>query len=559
MAVKKKKKKKKRDYSASGSGGGREQSPLRPKHVVKKPPCRATCPSGNRIREWLTTIAQAERVGKTKEQSFAEAWELYTDTSPFPSVCGRVCPHPCETACNRIELDGAVGINMVERVIGDYGLNNNLKLKKLTDESRSEKIAIVGGGPAGFSCAYQLARRGYPVTVFEASDKPGGMLLWGIPRYRLPEDIIEKEIQNILDLGVELKCDTRVGKDISLDDVKSEYKAVFVGIGAELGLKLRVEGEDADNVMSGVEFLNRVHHGETVDVGDNVIVVGGGDTAIDAARISKRLGATVTILYRRTIKEMPAIDEEIEEAQLEGIKLEYLAAPIGFNKDGNRITSMKCIRMELGEPDDSGRRRPVPQEGSEFEIPATMVIPAISQEPDFSGLDSLIEGRDWIKVNDEFASTKVDNVWAGGDATNLALVTDAIGHGRYAAEAIDRHFRGGEKPENGMQIIKTDKMLLDHYEKAERAKHGTLPIEERFASMDAEANLALSEDEAIAESKRCMSCGYCMDCEKCWMYCQDQAIDKPMQKGLLYNFKLGNCTGCKKCAEICPCGFIEMA
>ena len=559
MAVKKtKKKKRKRDYSASSSGGGREQSPLRPKHVTKKPPCQDACPSGNRIRDWLTTIAQAERLEKPKDQAFTEAWESYTDTSPFPSVCGRVCPHPCESGCNRIELDGAVGINKVERVIGDFGLNNGLKLKMMTEEKRPEKVAVVGGGPGGFSCAYQLARRGYSVTVFEAADKPGGMLLWGIPRYRLPADIIDKEIQNIVDLGVELKLNTRVGKDISFDDLRAEYQAVFVAIGAEKGLKLRVEGEEADNVMSGVEFLNRVHHGETVDVGDNVIVVGGGDTAIDAARICKRFGATTTILYRRTIKEMPAIDEEIEEAQEEDIKLEYLAAPIGFNKDGNNITSMQCIRMELGEPDDSGRRRPVPLEGSEFEIPATMVIPAISQEPDFMGLDSLIEGRDWIKVNDEFESTKVDNVWAGGDATNLALVTDAIGHGRYAAEAIDRRFRSLEKQDNGQPIIKTDRMQLDNYPKADRLEAGKLSVEERFANMDAEANLALTEEQSIEESKRCMSCGYCMDCEKCWLYCQDQAIEKPMEKGTLYGWKLGNCTGCKKCAEICPCGFIDM-
>jgi NADPH-dependent glutamate synthase beta subunit-like oxidoreductase len=558
MVVKRtKKKKKKRDYGAS-SGGGREMSPLRPKHVTKKPPCRDACPSGNRIREWLTTIAQAERLEKPKDQAFTEAWESYTDTSPFPSVCGRVCPHPCETGCNRVELEGAVGINKVERVIGDFGLANNLKLKPLTDEKRSEKVAVVGGGPGGFSCAYQLARRGYSVTVFEAADKPGGMMLWGIPRYRLPEDIIAKEIQNIVDMGVELKLNTRVGKDISFDDLRAEYQAVFVAIGAEKGLKLRVEGEEAENVLSGAEFLNRIHHGEKIDVGDNVIVVGGGDTAIDAARICKRLGATVTIVYRRTIKEMPAIDEEIEEAQLEGVKLEYLCAPIGFNKDGDKITSMQSIRMELGEPDDSGRRRPVPIEGSEFDIPASMVIPAISQEPDFTGLDTLIEGRDWIKVDENYASTKVDGVYAGGDATNLALVTDAIGHGRYAAEAIDRRFRGEEKPADNQPIIKTDRMHLDHYEKAERAQASTLPVEERFVSFDAEANLPLSEAEAIAESKRCMSCGYCMDCEKCWMYCSDQAIEKPMQKGLLYPFKLGNCTGCKKCAEICPCGFIDM-
>jgi heterodisulfide reductase subunit A len=324
-------------------------------------------------------------------------------------------------------------------------------------------------------------------------------------------------------------------------------------------MKLRVEGEEADNVLSGVEFLNRIHHGERIDVGDNVIVVGGGDTAIDAARICKRLGADVTILYRRTIKEMPAIEQEIEEAREEGVKLEYLAAPVGFSKQANRITSMKCIRMELGEPDESGRRRPVPIEGSEFEIPATTVIPAISQAPDFAGFDSLIEGRDWIQVNGRGKSTKVEGVYAGGDAISLALVTTAVGHGRRAAEAIDRHFRGQEEPRDGeLPLAKTDRMRLDHYEKAERGRTAVLPAEERLAGLETEVSLSVSQEQAIAETRRCMSCGYCFDCEKCWMFCQDQAVDKPMQKGVIYKFKLENCTGCKKCAEECPCGFIDM-
>ncbi|NQT20619.1 MAG: FAD-dependent oxidoreductase, partial [Planctomycetes bacterium] len=331
-----KKKKKKKKGSGGGGSRGREQSPLRPQHNEKMPPCRNACPSGNRIREFLTTIAQAERLEKPIEQAFQEAWEIYTDTSPFPSVCGRVCPHPCEDQCNRKELDGPVNVNQTERTIGDFGLEKGLKLKLLSDEKRPEKIAVVGGGPGGLSCAYQLARRGYGVTVFEAADKPGGMLRWGIPRYRLPAAVLDGEIQKILDLCVELKCDAPVGKDLSLDELRSQYQAVFVSIGAHRGLKLRVEGEEAENVLSGVEFLNRIHHGETVEVGDNVIVVGGGDTAIDAARICRRLGAKVTILYRRTVKEMPAIDEEIEDAQAEGVKLEYLAAPIRFNKEGSR-------------------------------------------------------------------------------------------------------------------------------------------------------------------------------------------------------------------------------
>ena len=560
MAVKKKKKKKKRLGGAFASASkSREQSPLRPQHVEKMPPCRHVCPSGNRIREFLTTIAQAERLQKPTEQAFQEAWEIYTDTSPFPAVCGRVCPHPCEDNCNRKDHDGAVNINKTERAVGDFGLEKKLKLKTLSEEKRPENVAVVGGGPGGLSCAYQLARRGYGVTVFEASDKPGGMLLWGIPRYRLPADVLSGEIQKILDLGVELKCDTRIGKDISLEELRAEYQAVFVSIGAHKGLKLRVEGEEADNVFSGVEFLNRVYHGEKIDVGNDVIVVGGGDTAIDAARICRRLGATTTILYRRTVKEMPAIDEEIEEAQEEGVKLEYLAAPVGFNKDGNRITNIKCIRMELGEPDDSGRRRPVPIEGSGFEIPASAVIPAISQEPDFTGFESLVENNDWLQVDRHGASTRVEGVYAGGDAVSLALVTTAIGQGRRAAESIDLKLRGEERPkETELPLIQTDRLRLDHYEKTERAPAVKLPPEERLAGMETEVNLPLSQEQIIEETRRCMSCGYCFDCEKCWLFCQDQSIDKPMEKGVIYSFKLQNCTGCKKCAEECPCGFIDM-
>ncbi|NQU23828.1 MAG: hypothetical protein HQ567_21310 [Candidatus Nealsonbacteria bacterium] len=256
---------------------------------------------------------------------------------------------------------------------------------------------------------------------------------------------------------------------------------------------------------------------------------------------------------------MPAIDEEIEEAEEEGVKLEYLAAPIGFNKEGSRIATMKCIRMELGEPDDSGRRRPVPIEGSEFEIPAATVIPAISQEPDFGGLENLRDGRDWITVNEQGASTKADGIYAGGDAVSLALVTTAIGHGRRAAEAIDGQLRGEAPPKNGqMTPIKTDRMRLDHYEKVDSGKIEKAPVEQRLATMDAEISPTASQEMAIKETQRCMSCGFCFDCEKCWLFCQDQAVDKPMEKGVLYSFKLQNCTGCKKCAEECPCGFIDM-
>jgi NADPH-dependent glutamate synthase beta subunit-like oxidoreductase len=513
MAVKKVKKKKKKFGGRSFSGGSREISPERPKHVEKMPPCTDTCPSGNRIREFLTTIAQADRLGKTREQAFTEAWEVYTDTSPFPSVCGRVCPAPCETGCNRKDLEAPVSINKVERV-----------------------------------------------TVFESTDKLGGMLRWGIPGYRLPDVILDKEIQNIIDLGVAVKTGVKVGEDMSLDELKQSHDAVYIALGAQQGVKLRVEGENAPNVFSGVDFLSRFHHGEKLDLGKDVVVIiiGGGDTAIDAARICKRLGANVTILYRRTRQEMPAIDEEVDEAINEGITIEFLAAPIGFRKEGDLVVAMKAIRMELGEPDDSGRRRPVPIEGSEFEIPASAVISAVSQAPDFGGFESLIEGRDWVKVDAEGA-TKVEGIWAGGDVIQLDIVTTAVGHGRRAAEAIDRKFHGTAE-ENGdhRAVVRSDTMQLDHYERIERQEPAALDLDKRMDSMDLEVNLGFTSDQILTESRRCMSCGYCFDCEKCWMYCQDQAIDKPMEKGLLYKFKLENCTGCRKCAEECPCNFIEM-
>jgi NADPH-dependent glutamate synthase beta subunit-like oxidoreductase/Pyruvate/2-oxoacid:ferredoxin oxidoreductase delta subunit len=560
MAVKKVKKKKRsiggRGFSGSSS---REQSPLRPKNVEKKPPCRDTCPSGNRIREFVTTIAQAERLGKTLDQAFEQAWEIYTNTSPFPSVCGRVCPAPCETECNRKELEGAVSINKIERAIGDFGVEKGLALKTLTEEKKPQKVAVIGAGPSGLSCAYQLARRGYGVTVLESTQKPGGMLRWGIPGYRLPESVLDAEIQKILDLGVELKCNIKVGNDVSLDQLQQSYDAVYVALGAQQGVRLGVEGEDAPNVFSGVDFLNRFHHGERLDLGKDVvaIVIGGGDTAIDAARICKRLGANVTILYRRTLQEMPAIKEEVEEAIKEGIKVEFLAAPVGFRKEGDRVVAMRAIRMELGEPDASGRRRPVPIEGSEFEIPASAVISAVSQAPEFAGFETLIDGKDWIRVDDQGA-TKVEGIWAGGDVTKLDLVTTAVGHGRRAAEAIDRKFTGAAPEGNGMPIIRPDRMRLDHYEKQERMEPRALEVEDRLGGVEVEVNLGLAQEQVIAESRRCMSCGRCFDCEKCWLFCQDQAVIKPSQKGELYTFKLENCTGCKKCSEECPCGFIDM-
>lgn len=534
-----------------------ETSPLRPVFVEKLAPCMDACPNGNEIRKVLTTISLSEKYGHTYDESFTEAWKILTEKTPYPSTCGRVCPHPCESECNRQHKDGAVAINNVERFIGDYALENNLPFEK-PEKTYPEKIAVIGSGPAGMSCAYQLARLGYPVTVFEAFPKAGGMLRYGIPAYRLPRQILDAENQRILDLGVELKTNTVVGKDISYKDLQKEYKAIFVGIGAHQGKKLGIEGEDVPNLWTGTNFLNKANSGEKIEVGDHVVVVGGGDTAIDAARVSRRMGAKVTILYRRTRNEMPAIEEEIVGAEEEDVELVFLAAPKEIIRNNGRATGMVCQRMELGEPDESGRRRPVPIDGDTFEMSCSTIIAAISQEPDFGEFEDLREGRDWIKV-DEFGHTKVNGIYAGGDALDLGLVTIAIYQGRRAAETIHREIRGlPYTPEEKQQIIKHDKMLLSYYEEKARNECEKMDPKVRLEDPNAEITKTLTMDQAIAEAFRCMSCGHCFDCGQCWSYCQDGAIKKPVVKGEPYTFKMEFCNGCKKCAEQCPCGYIEM-
>jgi len=538
--------------------GLRVTSPLRPLFVLKTPPCSDACPNHTDIRGVLTTIAQAESRGISYDEAFERAFYIITEKNPLPAVCGRVCPHLCETQCNRAHLDGPASINCLERFVGDFALERNLPLKLLTEERHEEKIAVIGSGPAGLSCAYQLARRGYPVTVFEAFRKPGGMLRYGIPTYRLPPQVLNAEIARILALGVELRCDTAVGKDLAYEDLRQAYAAIFVGIGAHKGLRLGVPGEDAPNVLSGVEYLHWVNAGERVEVGDTVVVVGGGDTAVDAARVAARLGAKTTILYRRTIQEMPAIKQEVEEAEREGIHIEFLAAPIAVVTDNGRAIGLTCLRMELGEPDSSGRRRPVPIPGSEFFVGASTTIAAISQEADFTGLESFKGERDGIPV-DGSGETSVPGAFAGGDVLELGIVTTAVYHGRRAAETIHARLRGIPlEAAPPSPVINHDKMRLDLYPKQIRMDMATVPAAERFQDPDREVNLGPTREQVIAEAKRCMSCGLCFHCDNCWKYCQDQAVIKPFEKGQPYRFKLEFCQGCKKCAEECPCGYIEM-
>ncbi len=544
--------------SHSSGGSSVESSPLRPVQVPKTPPCADGCPNETNIREFLTTISWSDDNGGNHAESFEKAWNILTEKNPFPSICGRVCPHPCEGNCNRKHKDGAVSINNLERFVGDFALQNNFTFKKISEDKFPEKIAVIGAGPAGLSCAYQLTKRGYTVSVYEAFSKAGGMLRYGIPDYRLPQDVLDQEIKRIEDFGVEIHCNKAIGRDIPYEELQKNYNAIFVGIGAHKGKLLGIPNEDAVNVFTGTEFLNMMNSGEIIDVGNKVLVVGGGDTAIDAARVSRRLGADVTIVYRRTRNEMPAIEEEIIGAEEEGVNLEFLAAPVEFEKDGDRIIRMKCQKMELGDPDASGRRRPVPVPDDYFQLEATTIVAAISQEPDFNGLDNLHEGKEWIKVN-EIGETKLPDTFAGGDALELGLVTIAIFNGRKAAEAIHNRFRNIElKPEVKPPVITHDRIMLNYYESKLRNEPFKIPPEERLRDLNLEITSTLTEEQVIDEAKRCMSCGSCFDCGTCWSYCQDQAIVKPLIKHQAYKFKLDFCNGCKKCAENCPCGYIEM-
>jgi NADPH-dependent glutamate synthase beta subunit-like oxidoreductase/Pyruvate/2-oxoacid:ferredoxin oxidoreductase delta subunit len=573
MGLLKKGKKKRSLARMSARRGAGEISSVRPQYVEKTPPCNTHCPSGNDIRGWLTVIAQREKLGLSLEEAMETAWNREVETNPFPSVMGRICPHPCEGECNRNAKDGAVAINSVERTIGDWAIEHSFKLPRLENGGPyEEKVAVVGAGPSGLSCAYQLARQGYKVAVYEALDKPGGMLRYGIPQYRLPREVIDAEVNRIVDLGVELKCNTAIGKDLMLEDLQEEYDAVFVGIGAHKGKTMGIPGEDGPGVYTGTEFLNKINSDEAVDVGNKVVVIGGGDTAIDAARVSlrlssdvagmsRRMGAEVTILYRRTRTEMPAIEREIEEAYEEGIKIEFLAAPIKIERDeAGKITKLHVQRMELGEPDDSGRRRPVPIEGDIYEMEAETMIMAVSQQPDWSQLGGLVAPGSWLET-DEWGHTSLDGVWSGGDALRLGLATISIGQGRKAAESIHAQLRGTEAiGSNGTQPITAENIKLDWYSPQAPAKRAILGPEERLAKPLEEADRGISREAALEEVNRCFSCGKCFGCENCWMYCQSSCFTKvqSFDKGYYYDLNISLCDGCKKCAEECPCGYIEL-
>jgi len=521
---------------------------LMPVNIMQTPPCTYNCPSGNDIRGFLRVLAE--------KQDYEEAWHVLTRTNPLPATCGRVCPHPCEAGCNRRDFDTPLAINSAERAVGDYGLEHNLKHKKFIS-TRKEKVAVVGSGPAGLSCAFHLVKRGFQVKIFEANSEPGGWMRYGIPSYRLPNYILKQEIEKILELGIELECNVKVGVNIPMDQLTRDYNAVFLGLGAQTGTSIKIPGEDAQNVFTGVQFLKLINSGQIVEVGKDVVVIGGGNTAMDCARVTKRLGANVSVFYRRTRVEMPAITDEIDEAMEERIMFRYHTNPVKIITDEDRVVGLLCGQMELKEPDASGRARPVPIEGSESVYPADTVIMATGQAVDYDGIEIQKRDDQWISTNEDLM-TSMDGVFAGGDAVlGLETVTTAIGQGMRAASAIEDYIEGNMESRLAQPpVIYSKDLNTYYYTQEKRFSKEAVSIHTRLKNFR-EIYPSFDREDIIKEAERCFSCGLCFDCGNCYMYCPDNAVKISPSAGK-YEFDLDFCKGCGLCAKECPCHYIQM-
>jgi len=540
--------------------GKKKQSTKLPQYNTKTPPCTDACPSAEDIRGYLTLIAQADEYGRSPEMAIKMAFEALTDKNPLPATMGRICPHPCESACNRSQKDKAVSINKVEMAIGDFAIEQKLSLVKLAQAPTGKKVVVVGAGPAGLSAAYQMARRGHEVTLLDERAEPGGMLRWGIPAYRLPREVLAAEIQRIFALGVKFSPNTKVGRDVSLKDLKAKYDAVYLAIGAQTGRKLPLPGMDGSNVMTGVDFLLAQNLGQQPAMPAQVLVIGGGDVAYDVARTAVRLGAKkVVMVCRETRETMPATEEEIHEGTEEGIELHPGFTPKKVTAAGGKVSAVEFLKVELGEKDENGWPKVSEVPGTEFEVKAELVITAISQAPDYSGLEELKQDNGWTtnrgpagRLNPE------DKLWVGGDIVRrLGLVTQAFGDGRIAAEEMDAVLAGkAYKPAPKANVVSYKTMKLGFYKEAPRNEVTVLKPEERTKNFNGYV-LGFDKNALLFEASRCMSCGSCFDCDTCWSYCGDGAVKK-MPKGQHYNFILDKCIGCSKCADECPCSMIDM-
>ncbi|MBI4939002.1 MAG: NAD(P)-binding protein [Nitrosomonadales bacterium] len=611
-----------------------------PTYIQSTPPCQGSCPAGEDIRGYLQIVRGTEKPPAGldgKPVPWQEyAWRRLTEANPFPSVMGRVCPAPCETGCNRNEVEDHVGINSVEHFLGEYAIANNLKFVK-PQLSTGKKVAILGGGPAGLSCAYQLALKGHEVTIFDEHEYLGGMMRYGIPGFRTPRNVLDAEIQRILDLGVKTRMNCRVGKDITLEQVRKEFDAMFLGMGAQSGRALPIPDSSAPNVVTATAFLRAFNDGRLKYVGKRVVVVGGGDTSIDVATVARRLGhiahakptdiehaiagrmahdvagisakqgADVTLTSVFPLEKMQASRHEIEQALAEGIAIRGSLVPVGLVRDANgRATALRVAECEAKFV--GGKLEIKQKEGTEQDLPADLIVSAIGQAVDFAGLEEFDNGRGAISADKNYQLAGKPGTFAGGDVIRPHLLTTAIGHGAIAAEGIMR-FLAGEDPEKRPKIdvhqfdlmrkmaekglplaearepirgtdtsntaihnfdnrsdryvIPHDELFLGHFPYTPRFKRKIITLDKQSALGNfAERIEPLAEKEAIAEAKRCMSCGLCFECDNCVVYCPQTAVYRvPKGKattGRYVDTNYDKCIGCHICKDVCPTGYIQM-
>lgn len=523
--------------------------------ISAMPPCQAACPIHTDVRGYVFAIAKGDVEG---------AINLIRQVNPFPSVCGRICTRACESACRRGQVDEPVAIASLKRFAADRTRGKKLPLRR--GSYYTEKIAVVGGGPSGLTAAHDLTLLGYSVTVFEAHKELGGMMTRGVPEYRLPKSVVMEDIDFILSMGIEARTGMALGRDFTIDELLKEYQAVFLALGSERSIFPKCKGVELPGIITAVEFLKQVSEGQRPYLGKSVVVVGGGHTAIDAARTCIRLGTPdVTIIYRRTLNEMPAGKVEVEEAESEGVKFRFLAAPVRFAGRG-KVEKVHCVEMRFV-ADGSRRRKLVPVENSDFEIKADAAILAIGYSPKAEEIKEirLISGKKGtIVVKDETGRTNLKGVFAGGDVVSGPMsVIDAIASGKRAADAIHRSLRNlpPREIEEPSVLRPLDEKIVSLIVKAVRQKMPTLPIEERIKSFD-EVNLGFSPEQALACAQRCLNCGAgavvsdeCAACFNCVLVCPYGVPVAGQEKAQI---DISQCQACGICAAECPASAIDV-
>lgn len=512
----------------------------RPIYLDMLPPCNAGCPAGENIQEWLRLI---------KAGQHEAAWRQLTADNPFPAIHGRVCYHPCETACNRKDLDAAVSIHSVERYLGDLALERGWRFETPSRDS-GRRVLIIGAGPSGLSAAYHLRRLGHEVEIHDSADAPGGMMRYGIPEYRLPRDVLDAEVARITDMGVVIRNNTPV-TDLLATQVAGRFDAVFVAIGAHLSKRVDIPSADATRMVDAVSFLRDVAKGERPVIGRRVAVYGGGNTAMDAARVARRLGAEESVIvYRRTVEQMPAHTEERESAEQEGVRMNWLRT----------ITEMgeEDLTVEIMELDEEGRAHGT---GRFEKLAADTVILAVGQEADtgfLHAIPGMVFDRDVVRVDPDTLMTNVPGIFAGGDMVpSERTVTVGVGHGKKAARCIDKWLNLDVAPRDPKHpLVHLDQMNLWYFGGHTRRVQAEQAPETRVSDFG-EIVAGLSPKEAEFEARRCLSCGNCFECDGCYGACPEDAVIK-LGPGNRYRFDYERCTGCATCYEQCPVHAIEM-